>query len=616
MGLSRRRGRGSSPAIMLLGVLGLLLSTITPVHAELLDSPAPENFLRRIQARAAVVGNYVYIDGGELSQLDSATKSPPPSSRASNGNNSTLSIDLSSSWKASSVQVKIAARKDVSGKGPYALNTQCLWPSPDGKGFYIFGGGASYGINSNKIDKSGIWKFVVDGNGSGKWEIETPVPTSPAPLRTLRLTEQAAFVATTGSNGGIGFSVGGIASAWTDPSNPNAEHIPGMVVYDMNRKEWRNETSLGFTTGNGSLRGGAGVFVPSFGNTGEDDKNNGLVFILGGSVFAVPATTTGTQPDFVMGFENVTFFDPVSREWYWQTTTGERPSSREKFCAVGVQGRNDTYEIFMYGGADSKTEESYRDVYFLSLPGFVWFKAADSSQEKRADPACVVVGKGKRQMLSIGGKEISAKWESADSFPQGLGIFDMTALTWSKDGSYDADMGDYESPGVVRDWYNKAENMAAISWSSNKVKTIFLNPSPTDDSDSPTTPSTSTSSTSGSGDTQTGGKKSNNTGAIAGGVVAGVVGLAILGGLLFYFLRKSKQNRTAPEPDNEYGVSRGEGEQQHIRAFPPANKELMAVEKPVEAYVAPEELPTDNNHHWELDGTETQVVGIERHRYR
>lgn len=110
---------------------------------------------------------------------------------------------------------------------------------------------------------------------------------------------------------------------------------------------------------------------------------------------------------------------------------------------------------FMYGGADSKTEESYNDVYVLSLPGFVWFRADDRSQERRAHPACVVVGKGKRQMLSIGGKEIKAKWSSADSFPQGLGIFDMTALTWSKDGTYNADMDDYESPGVARDWYSK-----------------------------------------------------------------------------------------------------------------------------------------------------------------
>ena len=111
----------------------------------------------------------------------------------------------------------------------------------------------------------------------------------------------------------------------------------------------------------------------------------------------------------------------------------------------------------MYGGMDSKTEESYNDVYVLSLPGFVWFKADGSSAEKRAYPACVVVGKGKRQMLSIGGKEMSAKWTSKDTSPQGLGVFDMTALTWSNDGAYDADLDDYESPSVVQDWYNKAK---------------------------------------------------------------------------------------------------------------------------------------------------------------
>lgn len=160
--------------------------------------------------------------------------------------------------------------------------------------------------------------------------------------------------------------------------------------------------------------------------------------------------------------------------------------------------------------------------------------------------------------------------------------------------------------------------MAAVSWSSNKVKTMFLNPSPTDDSDTPTTPNTSTSPSSGSGDTQTGGKKSSNAGAIAGGVVAGVFGLAILGGLLFYFMRKSKKNRTGSELDTEYSVVGGDGdaEQHPVRAFPPANKELATVEKPAELHVAPEELPTDNNHHWELDGAETQVGRIDNSRVR
>lgn len=95
--------------------------------------------------------------------------------------------------------------------------------------------------------------------------------------------------------------------------------------------------------------------------------------------------------------------------------------------------------------------------------------------------------------------------------------------------------------------------------------------------------------------------------------MAGVVGLAILGGLFFYFLRKSRKNK-ASELDNESSV--GEGGQA-IAALASGNnrKELVTVEKPVEVYVAPEELPTDNNHHWELDGTGTQVDRIDRERY-
>lgn len=159
-------------------------------------------------------------------------------------------------------------------------------------------------------------------------------------------------------------------------------------------------------------------------------------------------------------------------------------------------------------------------------------------------------------------------------------------------------------------------NMAAVSWSSDKVKTMFLNPSPVVDSnDEPTAPNTSASPTSES--EVTGGKKSSNVGAIAGGVVAGVAGLALLGGLLFYFLRKSKKNKTSG-PDSEYSpVGHGGevGHQHPIRPFPKANTELVTAEKPVEVYAAPGELPTENDHHWELDGTNTQVERIDPRRY-
>jgi hypothetical protein len=54
--------RWASTIVAILG-LGCALGTALP------DVPSPENFLRRVLAQGTVLGNYVYIDGGELNQL-------------------------------------------------------------------------------------------------------------------------------------------------------------------------------------------------------------------------------------------------------------------------------------------------------------------------------------------------------------------------------------------------------------------------------------------------------------------------------------------------------------------------------------------------------------------
>jgi hypothetical protein len=50
----------------------LLLLLATSASAGV-DNPTPNNFLRRPYANAVVLGDYVYIDGGELSQLENGT---------------------------------------------------------------------------------------------------------------------------------------------------------------------------------------------------------------------------------------------------------------------------------------------------------------------------------------------------------------------------------------------------------------------------------------------------------------------------------------------------------------------------------------------------------------
>jgi hypothetical protein len=56
---------------------------------------------------------------------------------------------------------------------------------------------------------------------------------------------------------------------------------------------------------------------------------------------------------------------------------------------------------------------------------------------------------GKRQVLSIGG--FNAARTDKDGAPQGLLLFDMTALEW-KD-AYDASAADYERANSLREWY-------------------------------------------------------------------------------------------------------------------------------------------------------------------
>ena len=103
----------------------------------------------------------------------------------------------------------------------------------------------------------------------------------------------------------------------------------------------------------------------------------------------------------------------------------------------------------LFGGYNHRDQISYSDTYILSLPGFVWTKAADSPAGGRRLPSCVAVGG--RQVLSIGGTA-GLEWNDKDPAPQGLQLFDMTEMKW-KD-SYDADAAPYERPAAIKTWYS------------------------------------------------------------------------------------------------------------------------------------------------------------------
>lgn len=216
------------------------------------------------------------------------------------------------------------------------------------------------------------------------------------------------------------------------------------------------------------------------------------------------------------------------------------------------------------GEGNQRLSPSLTDVYLLSLPAFSWIKLNDSTTQMRASGKCKVIGN--RQMLVIGGHDPSSSnfGTTPDSFANGLGIFDMSNLSWS-DG-YDPQAPEYLRPSLVNDYYahkyaiyrikcyyegsSHRRSTQSPTWNSPQVQSLF------ETSAVATTPSTSPSTPPGRPKPR--GHKA--VGLIVGvviGIVVAVSSLLLLG----YWLTKRRRRRAnpqikpAPNPKYEVGTS-------------------------------------------------------------
>ncbi|KAM0270030.1 hypothetical protein ACHAQH_009578 [Verticillium albo-atrum] len=462
---------------------------------------------------ATVLGDYMFVDGGEVAQWVDGEKTQRPS----NGANATLSIPLASSWNPKDVKIT-EIDKPVMG-----MVKEAIFTHEASNSFYIWGGHVPY--NAAPVPTNQLWRFSADGDGGGTWNPETP--GNPSTFRSLTRSQGGAFVSTPDA----AFWFGGLEGVGT--SGGTEGYVPGYVSFNFTTKAWANETDSPWSS-YGTLYGGEAHYIPTFGP-------NGIVMLIGGGTWDM----TGSGSMGYLDMQNLTFFDPVTRDWHSQTTSGEAPVRREWFCAVGAESTNGTYEIVVHGGRNQANKSAFDDVYILSLPGFVWTKAEYEPRGSRTAHACVVAGK--RQMISTGGvddkKGSPGIWEDIDPRPQGLGIFDMTQMKWVD--SYDADASAYESPADVQAWYEDG-GLDNVKWSSNDVQMLFANGTSSGEE------SGDGNSDGGNGNGNSGGGESSGSstpvGAIAGGVVGGVAGLALVGFLVWFFMRRG---RKSAEPEKE-----------------------------------------------------------------
>lgn len=186
-------------------------------------------------------------------------------------------------------------------------------------------------------------------------------------------------------------------------------------------------------------------------------------------------------------------------------------------------------------------------VYILTLPAFQWFEApatGDISGTVRSTHHCQVIGQ--RQMLSIGGH--GNDYDDQDPWKNGLGIFDMTELTWGFD--YNANAAPYVPPPLITKYYNTSNryptfdnaSLAAVINTTTTVSSVSSNNS---SSISSTNNSTSTPGIDSNSSTTS---RKSNIGAIAGGIAGGIA--VVILGLLGYIFWLRDQNQKRQEIHN------------------------------------------------------------------
>ena len=184
----------------------------------------------------------------------------------------------------------------------------------------------------------------------------------------------------------------------------------------------------------------------------------------------------------------------------------------------------------------------FDEVYVLSLPSFVWFKANYTSSDPRIQHTCNIIGE--RQMLSIGGFDpraasLSAAYNDTDPYWEGMKVFDLTELQWTN--YFNANAAPYVAPSAVAAHY-AAGSRYPSTWSSSDLENLFVEPKT--NLFTPIEPTASASP-------QPGTPTTNRKAAVIGGAVGGAAGVALVILALYLLARKRANGKGRKQEENK-----------------------------------------------------------------
>lgn len=291
---------------------------------------------------AVVVGNYLYIDGGENYTYNQATGTRGFTIREFGRflciiisthvligcclGQSTLAIDLSTSWTSASVSA-------TSHERPSHMKTSrrpLLWYDAKNNDVYEWSGW-TYDGNANE-NENWIWTFQPDGHGGSQWN-QYPAPaTKDSSLSTI-------FGSSTVYTPTAFYSLGGtlvppVIQGFQYLANTS---IQGLLSFTFSDNTWTNTSSVEFAPSGFSVLGEA-CFVPNFGK-------EGLLIFLGGE--SPPNNTYHYQnATALVDMATIPVYDIHTGAWYHQVATGDVPSGRTGLCAIGAPAAdNSSFEM-------------------------------------------------------------------------------------------------------------------------------------------------------------------------------------------------------------------------------------------------------------------------------
>lgn len=441
-------------------------------------------------------------------------------------------IDITGDFSPSSVTVASIEKPS----GVPNLVQGGLWVDEDAETLYTGFAGTSSGFGDAAEQPQGLWSFKPGSDDTdGTWTNLNDTTDD------FFATGKRPFGAPVASGNGSAFLLGGL-----DVFGKIHVPVSGLLSYNFSTQTVSNTTVS--TSTDGFLQMGSMHYVPNFGSAG-------VLVSAGGNHGYIKSS--GDWASNWQAFDTVQVLDIASGTWYDQVTTGNVPPYRMQYCMAGAASSNRTYEILVYAGWNNTLGEyatSFDAAYVLSLPSFNWFKADYEAASPRHGLTCEHIGGG--QVLTIGGLDTSQHdasnqyrgvFHTEDTFPQGLGVFDLSSMSFAD--SFEANRTTYDYADALSTYYQTRARVSSSMGDSLRavfsVENFTTSATAVSGSSSGSAGSSGGSSSSSSGGesdsgTSGSGTGSSSTGAIAGGVVGGVAGAALIGAAVFFLLRRRR----------------------------------------------------------------------------